>query len=80
MAEVSGPSSPWSWAGSWLWVAAVLLLATFAALLALPMVFESSPGERAEAARHLRPSVMAVALTGVVAAVAGVVCLRRAPR
>ncbi len=79
MAEVRSPSSPWSWGALWLWVAAVLLL-VFAALLALPMVFESSPGERAEAVRRLWPSVLAVALTGAWAAAAGAGCVRRAPR
>lgn len=79
MAEVRSPSSQWSWGALWLWGAAVLLL-IFAALLALPMVFESSPGERAEAVRHLWPSVLAVALTGVGAAAAGAACLRRVPR
>ncbi|GAA2034299.1 hypothetical protein GCM10009756_28620 [Pseudokineococcus marinus] len=79
MAIVSGPSSRWSWGALWLWLTAIGLL-VLAAVMALPMVFESSPGERAEAAKVLWPAVVTVTLAGVGAAVAGSACLRRVPR
>jgi len=77
--EVSSPASPWAWRALSLWVVAGLLLA-LAAVVALPMGFESSAADRVEAVRQLRPTVLVLVIGGVGAAVGGVVCLRRAPR
>ena len=73
------PTSRWSWAGLWLWLAAPALFA-LAAFLALPMLFESTPEDRASAVQSSWPLMTATAAAGVGSAVAGWACLHRVLR